>query len=114
MLRIFAGIDAAEAPADERRCAAGAVDDPLDAAVDALDDVGRRAPVEAETPGIAAKARTPQVGAQRSGRPVAGQKNRQTHHRRGVAVGFWYGQQRAVADAESLDKPRRTPPQPPP
>src|SRR3546814_9129258 len=44
MLRIFAGIDAAEAPADERRCAAGAVDDPLDAAVDALDDVGRRAP----------------------------------------------------------------------
>src|SRR3546814_536817 len=86
MLRIFAGIDAAEAPADERRCAASAVDDPLDAAVDALDDVGRRAPVEAETPGIAAKARTPQVGAQRSGRPVAGQKTWQHHHRRVVAV----------------------------
>src|SRR3546814_17120000 len=82
MLRIFAGIDAAEAPADERRCAAGAVDDPLDAAVDALDDVGRRAPVEAETPGIAAKARTPQVGAQRSGRPVAGQKTWRSEERR--------------------------------
>src|SRR3546814_7484710 len=86
---------------------------PLDAAVDALDDVGRRAPVEAETPGIAAKARTPQVGAQRSGRPVAGQKTWQHHHRRVVAVGIWFGRQRADAAAERLEQSRSLAPQQP-
>src|SRR3546814_20362311 len=68
MLRIFAGLDAAEAPADERRCSAGAVDDPLDAAVGALDDVGRRAPVELDPPAIATTDRTPPAGATRTGR----------------------------------------------
>ena len=41
MLGIFARIDAAKAPADERGGIAGAVDDPLYAGVDALDDVVR-------------------------------------------------------------------------
>src|SRR3546814_6625737 len=54
MLGIFAGIDAAQAPPDQRRRATGAGDDPLAAAVDALDDVRRRAAVEAEAPGVAA------------------------------------------------------------
>src|SRR3546814_8332624 len=74
MLGIFAGIDAAQAPPDQRRRATGAVDDPLDAAVDALDDVRRRAAVEAEAPGVAAEPRAPQVSAQRLGRPVARQE----------------------------------------
>jgi len=55
MLRIFAGIDAAEAPADKRGRAAGAVDDPLDACVDPLDDVGGGAVIEAEAPSLAAQ-----------------------------------------------------------
>src|SRR3546814_9207593 len=70
MLRIFAGVDAAERPSHQRGGIAGAVDDPLDAGVDALDDVGGRAALEAEAPGIAAKARAAEVGAQRLGRPV--------------------------------------------
>src|SRR3546814_18118588 len=56
MLGIFAGVDAAERPSHQRGGIDGAVDDPLNAGVDALDDVGGRAALEAETPGIAAKA----------------------------------------------------------
>ena len=40
MLGIFARIDAAERPSHQRGGIAGAVDDPLDARVDAVDDVG--------------------------------------------------------------------------
>src|SRR3546814_16823323 len=49
MLRIFAGVDAAERPSHQRGGIAGAVDDPLDAGVDALDDVGGRAAIEARS-----------------------------------------------------------------
>src|SRR3546814_12663830 len=89
MLGIFAGVDAAERPSHQRGGIAGAGDDPLDAGVDALADVGGRAAIEAEAPGIAAKARGAEVGAQRPGRPVAREDARGPQER--TAVGWGKG-----------------------
>src|SRR5690606_29185743 len=79
-------VNAAQTPADKRGRASRPGDDPLDAAVDALEEVGRCAAVKTKAPRVAAKPRTAEVGAQRPGGPVARQKARQHHHGRMRAI----------------------------